>query len=162
MTEIEKNNFIYDEYQRISSFFEDLTEGEAAVIYPLIKSAAFMRMVLEDLSERISKEGSVEEYQNGENQRGMKQSAALQAYNSTVKNYVGVIKQLFSLLPPEKRPEPSVSAFTPHVKTHEEWEAEMRETEERQAQLNAEFAAAAEKQKRDREEWAKKHQEVLR
>ena len=162
MTEIEKNNMISAEYSRIISYYEDLSEGQIAVIYPLVQNAAVMRTILEELREIIISTGVIEEYVNGEHQRGLKQSAAVQAFNSTIKNYASVIKQLFGLLPPEKRPAPSVSAFTPHVKTHEEWEAEMRETDERQAQLNAEFAAAVEKQKRDREKWAKLHTEVVK
>lgn len=156
MTETEKNNLIYEEYERISSYYVDLSEGQAAIIYPLIKSAAVMRMALEDLAEFFIKEGTVEAYQNGEHQKGLKQSAALQAYNSTVKNYAGVIKQLYGLLPREKRPTVS-EVFTPRQKTPEEWNEEIRKDTERAARINAEIAAAAEKQRRDRETQKKEY-----
>ena len=146
-TELEKEKRISEEFNRISIYFEKLDENERAVIVPLIQNAAFMRVTLEDLQEIIAEQGPVEAYQNGANQSGMKQSAALQSYNATVKNYAAVIKTLFGLLPPMERP----AAFKPCVKTEKEREAERRQMEERQKRINAEIAAAAEYQRRQRE-----------
>ena len=39
------------------------------------------------------------QYKNGENQFGLKKSAALEAYNTIIKNYNSVIKQLLDILP---------------------------------------------------------------
>ena len=94
-----KNTRIYNEYLRIGSYYEGIDEVRFAMLFPLIRSAAFMRITLDDLADLINETGAVEEYQNGENQHGMKQSAALQSYNQLVKNYAAVIKQLFSYLP---------------------------------------------------------------
>ena len=66
---------------------------------PLVEQAAFMRITLEDLQKQINEEGCVEEYQNGKNQQGFKTTAALQAYNSTVKNYAAVCERLDRILP---------------------------------------------------------------
>ena len=57
-----------------------------------------MRATLEDLQEEVNTYGTTEEYQNGPNQSGFKQSAALQAYNATVKNYNATIKTLAGIL----------------------------------------------------------------
>jgi cell fate (sporulation/competence/biofilm development) regulator YlbF (YheA/YmcA/DUF963 family) len=90
---------IEHELSRISIYFEELDENKKAMIEPLLQNAAFMRIALEDLQEEISKEGPVEQYKNGNQQYGMKQSAALQAFNSTIKNYAAVIKTLTGFLP---------------------------------------------------------------
>ena len=60
-----------------------------------------MKVTLEDLQRIINEEGVTETYQNGANQRGIKQSATLQSYNSLIKNYASVIKTLSQLLPKE-------------------------------------------------------------
>ena len=62
-----------------------------------------MRITLADLQEQINHDGLVDEYQNGRNQSGLKQSAALQAYNNTMKIYLATVKTLFSFLPPMER-----------------------------------------------------------
>ena len=155
MTELERNNRIEEELERISGFFEDLRENEKTIISPLIQNASFMRVTLDDLQEIIAKQGPVEGYQNGKNQYGVKQSAALQSYNSLVKNYAAVIKTLFGLLPPMKR-ETTAAALIPKTMTSEEWAEECRRAEERQKELNAVFDRAAEYQRRQREQEAKR------
>lgn len=96
-----KDERIKTELERISVYFADIADNQRAIILPLLQNAAFMKVTLEDLQELINNDGLIDEYQNGENQKGQKVSAALQSYNSTVKNYGGVIKQVFSLLPKE-------------------------------------------------------------
>ncbi len=102
--EMERSRRINEEFKRISFYFEKLEENEKSIIFPLIQNAAFMRVTLEDLQQIIAEQGPVEAYQNGANQHGMKQSAALQSYNALVKNYAAVIKNLFCQLPPMERP----------------------------------------------------------
>ena len=94
---------IKDELNRISAFFEDADGNQRAIVTPLIQNAAFMKVTLEDLQEIINAEGVTDEYQNGANQRGIKQSATLQSYNSLIKNYASVIKALSQIVPPEKK-----------------------------------------------------------
>lgn len=96
-----KDERIKAELERISVYFADIADNQRAIILPLLQNAAFMKVTLEDLQELINDDGLIDEYQNGENQKGLKVSAALQSYNTTVKNYGGVIKQVFSLLPKE-------------------------------------------------------------
>ena len=142
MTELERNKRISEENERISFYFKNLDENKKAMVEPLIQNAAFMRVALDDLQEIIAEQGPVEAYQNGENQRGMKQSAALQAYNQLVKHYAAVEKSLYSLLPPPERP-----AYIPPVVN------ECKREEERQ-RAEIDFAAAVNYQKWQREEEA--------
>lgn len=97
--EISTEDRIKIELSRIGYFFENLEENKMAIISPLLQNAAFMRITLEDLQRQIIDEGVTEAYQNGEHQKGMKQSAALQSYNSLVKNYANVVKTLSQYLP---------------------------------------------------------------
>lgn len=159
-TELEKEKRISEEFNRISIYFEKLDENERAVIVPLIQNAAFMRVTLEDLQEIIAEQGPVEAYQNGANQSGMKQSAALQSYNSTVKNYAAVIKTLFGLLPPMERTA-ALSYTKPRAKTEEEREEERRQMEERQKRINAEQEAAIAYQQWQREQEASGHKVTI-
>ena len=146
MTELERNNKISAEFQRIIVYFETLDENEKAVIDPLIQNACFMRVALDDLQEIIAEQGPVEAYQNGQYQSGVKQSAALQSYNSTMKVYAAVIKNLFGLLPKMKRPPVEVVLERP--------EQSDEEREEEQRRTKAEIDAAAAYQKWQRAEEA--------
>lgn len=98
-----KEKRIYEEMSRIIVFFAESADNLKAVIFPLIQNVCFMKVTLEDLQETINEEGATEVYQNGENQRGIKQSAALQSYNALVKNYTSAVKTLSSYLPSSHR-----------------------------------------------------------
>ena len=65
----------------------------------LIDNAAFMTIHLQDLQAGLNEHGCVEEYRNGENQYGMKKSAAADIYTTMYKNYIATIKQLAELAP---------------------------------------------------------------
>ena len=129
-----KDERIEREYSRISRHFQDLPEKKRDVVFPLIQNAAFMAVTLQDLQSQIAAEGPVEIYTNGANQSGKKQSAAVQAYNSMVKNYATIIKTLTSMLPTMarqafpswKKPEPAEEESEGRVKyeceTFQEWQ----------------------------------------
>ena len=153
MPKISKEKRISEEINRISVFFEELDQNKKAIITPLLQNASFMKVTMEDLQEIINKEGAVEAYQNGANQHGMKQSAAVQSYNAIVKNYASVVKTLYSLLPPERKAAvQSYSSWQPREKTAEEIAEARRRDAERIARINAEIDAAAARQ---REQWRK-------
>lgn len=102
---------------------------------PLLHRAAFMRVTLEQLEEKINTDGVTETYRNSETQYGTKQSSTLQSYISVAKVYASVIKTLSGMLPPEQRPK--VSPF--QMKTPEERKREDDECIERAVRINAEI-----------------------
>ena len=65
----------------------------------MIENAAFMAIHLQDLQAELNEHGCVEQYRNGENQYGMKKSAAADIYTTMYKNYLATIKQLADLAP---------------------------------------------------------------
>ncbi len=113
------DNRIKAELDRISIYYEPLDEDRKAVVSPLIQNAAFMKITLDDLQEAIKTEGCVDEYQNGNNQRGLKTSAALQSYIALSKNYMTAIKTLFSFLPPEQRKSGAFDRFLERLSVEE-------------------------------------------
>jgi len=58
-----------------------------------------MSVSLSELRAIINKKGYIEEYQNGENQKGIKKAAEVDIYNSLIKHYMAIMKQLLDLLP---------------------------------------------------------------
>lgn len=133
---------VFEEFSRIIKFYESLSENKKEFLSPLIQNAAFMRVTLDDLQEIITKEGPVDSYQNGANQSGMKQSAALQAYNALVKNYASVIKRLTDMLPPMKQNAVSFAQIKP---------AQEQDEDERIKQINEEIDRAVVFQQKQRE-----------
>lgn len=99
MAEKTKEQRIKTEFNKLKKLTDGLPQNKLAVALPLISQAAFMLITLTDLQKEINELGCVEEYQNGRNQSGFKVTAALQAYNSTVKNYAAVCERLDRILP---------------------------------------------------------------
>ena len=98
-----KSTRINEEFARLKAKYQTLPENQMAIVEPLLQNAAFMKITLDDLQVVINDEGCSEEYMNGANQYGKKASAALQAYNSLIKNYNTVSERLSKLLPPDKQ-----------------------------------------------------------
>lgn len=105
-----KEQKIRTELDRLSILFEDLDENKRELLDSVLQNAAFMKVTLDELQEEIAKTGAVERYQNGANQYGLKQSAAVQAYNALVKNYTAIMKVLGERLPYKTKP--TVSKMT--------------------------------------------------
>ena len=91
------------EYKLLYETYKELPKNRMRLARKLIVRAAFMAVTLGDLEVKISAEGCTSEYQNGENQWGTKKSPEIDVYNTMVKNYAAVIKQLADMLPEEER-----------------------------------------------------------
>lgn len=79
--------------------FQKIGENKLKIVEKLIESAAFMAVELTEMEKIISANGVTEEYTNGQYQKGIKKSATVEVYNTMMKNYTSVIKQLCDLLP---------------------------------------------------------------
>lgn len=99
MAKKKKETRIAEVREKLIKLCEGLPDKKRVVAVPLIDQAAFMQVTLEDLQKEINQGGCTEEYQNGKNQSGNKATAALQAYNSMVKNFAGVCERLDRILP---------------------------------------------------------------
>lgn len=77
----------------------------------LIRKAEFMNGELQKLQEIIKEKGWVEEYQNGQNQKGLKKSSEGDTYNQLIKNYAQLMRQIADNLPEEKDKEDELDEF---------------------------------------------------
>ena len=96
MAEVKKKS---KELNKLKKIFKDIEPNKRQTVEKLIANAAFMAESLDELQEIIREKGFVEEYQNGANQYGVKKCSEVEIYNTMIKNYSSIIKQLVDLLP---------------------------------------------------------------
>ena len=99
--DLSKDKRIREEYARMKELFSAMPENELRFCDPLLQNAAFMCVTLQDLQLAINENGVTDNYQNGANQSGTKDSADLQAYNSLAKVYNALMDKLSAKLPKE-------------------------------------------------------------
>ena len=100
---IDKNKKIKKETQKLKKLFKDLPDNKKKMLEKLIENASFMSITLDELKEDIKVYGVKETYVNGKDQFGFKESIESKTYNTMVKNYMNIIKQLNDMLPEEKK-----------------------------------------------------------
>ena len=100
---IEKNNKIKKEKQILEKIFKKIDKNKQKIVEKLIDNVAFMSITLDELKEDIKKYGIKEEYMNGKNQFGFKESVESKTYNTMLKNYMSAIKQLIDLFPVDEQ-----------------------------------------------------------
>lgn len=98
-TEKKRKSLILKEKKKLSIILENMDKKTQNTCESLIDDAAFMAVTLDELRKIIARDGPVERYQNGENQKGLKKSAAVEAYDKMVNTYTKVTKQLVDMLP---------------------------------------------------------------
>ncbi len=103
MAKKKKTTRIAEEKNRLLEIFKDLEPNKLRTCQALIERAAFITISLEDLEVQLNETGWVENYQNGENQKGLKKSAAADVHISLTKNLNTIMKQLLELVPPAQK-----------------------------------------------------------
>lgn len=107
-----KTERIQKKLAKLHATYRDLPGNKMIIAEPLIQNAAFMEVELGDLQKSIAEEGAIDDYQNGENQKGVKIGANLQAYNSLIKSYNMVSQRLEAMLPPDTGVKNKLARFT--------------------------------------------------
>ncbi len=100
MAEVKKKS---KELNKLKKIFKDIEPNKRQTVEKLIANAAFMAESLDELQEVIREKGFVEEYQNGANQSGIKKCSEVEIYNTMIKNYSSIVKQLIDLLPGDSK-----------------------------------------------------------
>lgn len=103
-TDKQRKNKIKKEQQRLEAIFENIETNKKKTVEKLIENAAFMAITLDETRQIVARDGVVEAYQNGENQKGVKKSAAVEVYDKMMNTYSKVIKQLCDLIPAQMIP----------------------------------------------------------
>ena len=98
----EYNRQITTERNKLSKIFKDSDNNIKKIALPLIDNASYMKVELAHLKKYNIKYGIKEFYMNGKGQFGFKESVESKTYNTMIKNYMNVIKQLNELLPKGK------------------------------------------------------------
>ena len=94
-----KDEIIKAEKRKLAGIYTRLNKKTKKAVDSLVDEAAFMAASLYELREKINEKGYVEAYQNGANQRGIKKCSEVEIYNTMIKNYSSVVKQLTDLIP---------------------------------------------------------------
>lgn len=97
-----KSEIIKAEKTKLNGIYSKLETKTKKAVSSLINEAAFMAASLHELRELINEKGYTEEYQNGQNQSGIKKCSEVEIYIQLSKNYMSITKQLTDLLPKEE------------------------------------------------------------
>lgn len=100
MGKIEKEKIRKKELLKLNKIFKELPEDKKRLAESLIQQAAFMVSTLAELQEILNNDGAVELFEQGA-QRMLREHPAAKTYNSMIKNYTTVCKQLMDMLPAE-------------------------------------------------------------
>ena len=107
------------EIKKLKVMFAELPDDVMKTARSLIENAAFMAITLEDLQKSINRNGTTDRYQNGVNQFGLKKSAAVEVYNTMIKNHVTVMKSLTDMIP-KKQPAPKADELDGFIKERDD------------------------------------------
>lgn len=97
-----KDEIIKAEKRKLAGIYTRLDKKTKKSVDSLVDEAAFMAASLYELRKIIDEKGYTEEYQNGANQKGVKKCSEVEIYNTMIKNYSAIVKQLTDLLPKEQ------------------------------------------------------------
>lgn len=98
----EFNRQITNEKNKMLNIFKDSDDNTKKIATSLIENASYMKVELAHLKKYNIKNGIKEFYMNGKGQFGYKESVESKTYNTMIKNYIAVIKQLNDILPKGK------------------------------------------------------------
>ncbi len=99
--ELPRDEKIFHEERRLEKILKDVPRQQIALCRRLIERAAFMLVTLLDYEREITDNGVITEMPQGE-YTIQRENPAAKGYNTMVKNYQAVIKQLTDLLPDKK------------------------------------------------------------
>ncbi len=100
--QLEKEDKIRKEINRIKKLYKDFNKDKARVLEGLIKEAAFMKVELEELRNDLLITGLTELFVQGE-QCFNRERPESKLYTSFIQRYSQVMKQLIEMLPAEEK-----------------------------------------------------------
>lgn len=98
-----KKKEVKKEINKLTKIFKKIDQNTYEIAKNLIDEAAFMSITLKENRQYIEEHGVKELYMNGKGQFGYKESVESKNYNTMIKNYSSVIKQLIDFLPKEEK-----------------------------------------------------------
>lgn len=111
LTEIQKEEEISKNFKKLKRIFRFLDKDRRSFAEKLCRKAAFMDVTLDEMQAQITAEGYVVEAVNGNGFRVKMDHPAVKTYNTMIKNYTAVMKQLADLLPEGSEEADEIMAF---------------------------------------------------
>lgn len=93
---------IKQEINRLKKLYKEFEVTKKKTLEGLIQNAAFMKIHLDELMEGLINEGLIVIFKQGKQVMKIK-NQKFDIYNSMVKKYAAVMKQLIDLIPEEKK-----------------------------------------------------------
>jgi len=90
---------VKQEYDALLKLFATMPDNKKRLNNGLFENAAYMKVKLKELQEEIDRSGLTDMWYGGGDQKGLRKSPAADLYNTTVKNYLAIIKHLTDCLP---------------------------------------------------------------
>ncbi|BCK01421.1 hypothetical protein [Anaerocolumna chitinilytica] len=100
---LEKNNRIKKEVSRLKRLFSKIDKNKKSLVFTTIDDVAFMTITMQDLRDKIIREGTKVTYKNGENQYGVKQSPDAQLYLQLSQKQTQAMKILLDCMPKSEK-----------------------------------------------------------
>lgn len=91
----------YEDLETLKKTFEEMNNDKSKLALSLLDEAYFCGETLKKLKEKVEEDGVVTTMCQG-NYDIERENPALKSYNTTIKNYQALIKQITELLPDEK------------------------------------------------------------
>lgn len=118
---LEQTERIKKEVRRLKKLFTKIDENKKKLVFSTIDDVAFMTITMQDLREKIIRDGTTITYKNGENQYGKKQSPDAQLYLQLSQKLTQATKILIDCMPKsEKVPEVKDDGFEDFVNERED------------------------------------------
>lgn len=105
MTKAKKQELYDKQFEKINKLFENVEENKKSLVEGLIEQNCFMYVQLKELNEIINKKGVVEKFKQGK-QEFDRERPATKTYNTMIKNYNLIVRQLIENLPTKKPLDP--------------------------------------------------------
>ena len=104
--QLEKEKKIRAEKNRIAKIYKNINMDKdiTKVLDGLISDAAFMRVSLEEVKQKLIKEGLMEKFKNG-SQEFMREKPEAKLFLNFMKQYSNTMKQLIDLMPVQVKDE---------------------------------------------------------
>ena len=104
--QLEKEKKIRQEKNRIAKIYKNINMDKdiTKVLDGLISDAAFMRVSLEEVKQKLIKEGLMEKFKNG-SQEFMREKPEAKTFLNFMKQYSNTMKQLIDLMPVQVKAE---------------------------------------------------------
>lgn len=90
------------DFKNIRKIFENLNDNKSKLALSLLDKADFMNETLLKLEQKVKEDGVVTVMSQGDYSIE-RENPALRSYNTTIKNFTSVIKQIADLLPEDDK-----------------------------------------------------------